>query len=182
MKTKAKDIVNSYTMIITPEPEVGFLGNTAQHEYVMADGKTRARCLRQLQKATLAAVKQGLKDGTLYVPLKEMDWAGEPGSFHRWPSAAVAAYDYTCLCGHSGNAACDVTTLQCPECKRMLALGLVLMHHTHGPGTWCWASDRKGVTMRAFHCHCGCHDETYTKNPFESCSGCERRMVFIADS
>ena len=53
---RASKIAAEYRLIIEPEPDVGYLGRTAELPYVMADGDTIEACVSETIEATIAAV------------------------------------------------------------------------------------------------------------------------------
>lgn len=52
-----------YQLIISPEPDVGYLGRTTELPMVMADGRTPARCAAAVIEATTAAIAFMLERG-----------------------------------------------------------------------------------------------------------------------
>lgn len=55
--------MSEYQLILTPEPEVGYLGRTVELPLVMADGETVEACVRETLEATEAAVAALLELG-----------------------------------------------------------------------------------------------------------------------
>lgn len=61
--SKAKQLAAQYTVVIQPEPDLGYFGRTIEMPYVMADGKTPEACIAELIEATTLAVATCLEDG-----------------------------------------------------------------------------------------------------------------------
>lgn len=60
---KAREIANQYTLIIEPEPEVGFFGRSFEMPLVMADARTEAACIRETREALATSVAVMLELG-----------------------------------------------------------------------------------------------------------------------
>lgn len=60
---KAKRVAGTYTLVITPEPDVGYFGRTVEMPLVMGDGPTHAECAAQVLEATTLAVASMLEAG-----------------------------------------------------------------------------------------------------------------------
>lgn len=60
---KARRIAAGYRLVIEPEPDVGYLGRTAELPYVMADGATVEACVRETMEATIGALATMLEEG-----------------------------------------------------------------------------------------------------------------------
>jgi predicted RNase H-like HicB family nuclease len=56
MWARAAKIAKTYTLVMQPEPRLGYFGRTVEFPYVMADGKTLAACAEQVLEATTLAV------------------------------------------------------------------------------------------------------------------------------
>lgn len=53
---RAQKTAANYRLIIEPEPDLGYLGRTAELPYVMADGKTVEACVSATIEATISAI------------------------------------------------------------------------------------------------------------------------------
>lgn len=60
---KAKQLAAQYTVVIQPEPDLGYFGRTIEMPYVMADGKTPEACIAELMEATALAIAVDLENG-----------------------------------------------------------------------------------------------------------------------
>src|SRR5689334_22387472 len=59
----AEEIASRYTVLVSPEPDVGYLGRILEMPYVMADGKNRAACIEQTLEAAAAVVATMIERG-----------------------------------------------------------------------------------------------------------------------
>jgi predicted RNase H-like HicB family nuclease len=53
---RAKAIASTYTLVIEPCDDVGYLGRTIELPLAMSDGKTIAKCARRVIAATTLAI------------------------------------------------------------------------------------------------------------------------------
>lgn len=58
---EARQMAAQYTVVVRPEPEVGFFGRTLEMPYVMADGQTPEACIAELMEATALAITVSLE-------------------------------------------------------------------------------------------------------------------------
>lgn len=63
MRAKAAELAKAYHLVLTEEPEVGYVGRTVEMPLVMADGETIEACARATIEATTAAVATLLEQG-----------------------------------------------------------------------------------------------------------------------
>ncbi len=59
----AARIASHYTVLVSPEPDVGYLGRILEMPYVMADGKTRNECSDQTLEAATTVVASMIERG-----------------------------------------------------------------------------------------------------------------------
>jgi len=60
---RAEKVAANYRLIIEPDPDVGYLGRTAELPYVMADADTIESCVKSTIEATIAGVAALLEQG-----------------------------------------------------------------------------------------------------------------------
>jgi predicted RNase H-like HicB family nuclease len=60
---RAADIARTYSLILEPEPEVGYVGSALELPNVFADGKTPDKCVRETIEALMAVVARMLELG-----------------------------------------------------------------------------------------------------------------------
>ncbi len=53
---QAREIATQYTVILQPDPELGYFGRGLEMPYAMGDGKTPDECVGQTREAFIAAV------------------------------------------------------------------------------------------------------------------------------
>lgn len=60
---KAREIASHYSLLIVPEPGVGFFGRSVEMPLVMADAPTEIECIRETREALTTAVACLLESG-----------------------------------------------------------------------------------------------------------------------
>jgi len=60
---KAVEIAKTYSLVIEPDAELGYLGRTIEMPYAMSDGRTIDRCAAQVLDATASAIAVLLESG-----------------------------------------------------------------------------------------------------------------------
>jgi len=60
---QAREIVARYSVIIQPDPELGYLGRGLEFPFAMDDGRTPDECVTNTRKAMVAAVATMLEKG-----------------------------------------------------------------------------------------------------------------------
>ncbi len=69
---KAKELAGSYSIVIRPEPELGYFANWVEFPYVMADGPTVAKCAEQAKEALVASLATMLEnDDSIPAPARD---------------------------------------------------------------------------------------------------------------
>ncbi len=63
MWAKAVEIAKTYSLVIEPDPDVGYFGRTIEMPLVMGDGKTPDQCVAQVLEASAAAIATMLEAG-----------------------------------------------------------------------------------------------------------------------
>lgn len=53
---RAAEIAATYTLVLEPNDDVGYLGRTVELPYAMSDGKTVAKCARRVIESTTLAI------------------------------------------------------------------------------------------------------------------------------
>jgi predicted RNase H-like HicB family nuclease len=59
----ARKIAGQYRLVLESDPDLGFIGSTAEMPLVMADGRTVQRCATRVVEATTAAIATLLERG-----------------------------------------------------------------------------------------------------------------------
>lgn len=60
---RAREIAEQYTVILEPDPDLGYLGRGLEFPYAMDDGKTPDECVRNTRQALVAVVATMLEKG-----------------------------------------------------------------------------------------------------------------------
>lgn len=63
IQKRAAELAKAYHLVLTEEPEVGYLGRTVEMPLVMADGESIEACARATLEATTAAIATLLEQG-----------------------------------------------------------------------------------------------------------------------
>jgi len=62
---RAREIAEQYTIILQPDPDLGYFGRGLEFPYAMDDGKTPDECVRKTREAFVAAVATMLEKGQI---------------------------------------------------------------------------------------------------------------------
>ena len=62
---RASEIADQYTVILQPDPDLGYLGRGLEFPYAMDDGKTPDECVRKTREAFVAVVATMLEKGEI---------------------------------------------------------------------------------------------------------------------
>jgi predicted RNase H-like HicB family nuclease len=65
---RAKEIAEQYTVILQPDPDLGYLGRGLEFPYAMDDGQTPDECVRKTREAFVAVVATMLEKGEVPPP------------------------------------------------------------------------------------------------------------------
>jgi len=60
---RARDISRTCTIVLQPDPKLGYLGRSVEFPYAMDDGRTPGECVRKTRQALVAVVATMLEQG-----------------------------------------------------------------------------------------------------------------------